>query len=120
METKELHREETEKKAEALLRRLGLTGRYFGLPLLVAAIALVAEDPLLTSYQVTKALYPAIARRFQITSAAVERNIRTVVVILWERCDRDELRRLTGTPLPKRPTNSELIDILAHHIRAER
>ena len=65
-----------------LMERLGITLNYKGFYYAVYAVRLAAEKPerLLL---VTKWLYPEVARHYETTVNAVERDIRTVVGIIW-------------------------------------
>ena len=57
-------------------------------------------------------LYPLVAREMNTTGAAVERNIRTVILRAW-RQNPELLRQCARFPLNKRPTCGEFLDMLA-------
>ncbi len=78
-----------------LMERLGITLNYKGFYYAVYAVCLVAEKPE-RSLLVTKWLYPEVARHYETTVNAVERDIRTVVGIIW----RENRKALEDIPLP--------------------
>ena len=94
-----------------LLYRLGVTANYTGFLHTSYAVLLCAEQPerLLL---VTKWLYPEVAKRYQTTWMAVERNIRTVGSIIWQK-NRPLLEQLAHGPLERKPRNRQLLAILA-------
>jgi two-component system response regulator (stage 0 sporulation protein A) len=98
-----------------LVRSLGIGGNYLGYRYLIQAIALCLkdEDYLLG---VSKVLYPEIARNFQTSACSVERNLRTVVNVCWERGNRNLLEDLSPYPLSDKPTTGEFLDILIGHL----
>lgn len=108
--------EEAQKQSELLLRRLGFSGRLFGLRYLSAAIAMTAINPDKVLF-VTKDIYPDVARQYSSTASKVERAIRHAIRKFWEREGREALDQVSNIHLTQRPTNSELIDILASYIR---
>lgn len=97
-----------------LLYRLGATPNYAGFLHTACAVRLCAEKPerLLL---VTKLVYPAVARQYQTSWMAVERNIRTVSRVIWQR-NRPLLEQLAGRPLAKKPCAAQLLAILAHNL----
>jgi len=72
------------------------------------------EDYLLS---VSKLLYPQIAKNYHTTSSSVERDIRTVIRVCWERGNRRLLQEIALRPLDSQPTSSEFLDILTAHLR---
>ena len=96
-----------------LLFRLGVTANYTGFFHLVYAVQLCAEQPehLLL---VTKCVYPEVAKKYQTSCWAVERNIRTVSSIMWEQ-KRRALEHIAGRPLTHKSSNAQLLAILSQH-----
>ena len=66
---------------------------------------------------VSKLLYPQIAHTFYTTSCSVEKDIRTIVKVCWERGNRDHLQQLSIYPLSKRPAVGEFLDILVVYLK---
>lgn len=101
---------------ERLIRSLGISATYRGYRYLGYAIELCLEnEEYLLS--ISKLLYPQIAKKFCTTSSSVERDIRTVVRICWERGNQHLLQDIALCPLRCRPTSGEFIDILVGSIR---
>lgn len=103
------------KEIQHLVRSLGISGNYQGYRYLTYAIFLCLkdEDYLLG---VSKLLYPEIARNFQTTASSVERNLRTVINVCWERGNRDLLENISLYPLSGKPTTAEFLDIITSHL----
>ncbi len=100
----------------SLIRSLGISGTYLGYYYLCTAVALVLEDHdrLL---MISKILYPKIALIHKTTPACVERDIRTVINLCWNRGDRERLCQVAGFRLQRKPTNGEFIDLLAAYLQ---
>lgn len=100
---------------DMLIRSLGISATYRGYRYLSYGIYLCLQDE---NYllSVSKLLYPQIAHTFCTTSSSVERDIRTVIKVCWERGNKEYLRELALYPLSERPPASEFIDILVAHL----
>ena len=94
-----------------LLRRMGVTPNYTGCHQAARAACEAARRPELM-LSLSKWLYPLVAREMNTTGAAVERNIRTVILRAW-RQNPELLRQCARFPLNKRPTCGEFLDMLA-------
>ena len=69
---------------EQLLRTLGASPVYAGFTPAVTALQYVlADQQLLTS--LTTRLYPKVAESCEIALPCVERNIRTMIAVIWEK-----------------------------------
>lgn len=103
---------------QRLVRSLGIGGNYQGYRYLLYAITLCLqnEEYLLS---VSKMLYPEIAHAYQTTACSVERNLRTVVNVCWERGNRSLLENISLCPLSDKPTNGEFLDILTEYLRQD-
>ncbi len=96
------------------IRRLGISTKYKGYQYLADAVMLVMEmedEPV----RVTKVIYPELARRYHVTPEAIEQNIRTVVGQCWGK-NRSMIERMAGYKMLCRPTNTELIELLAFYL----
>jgi len=107
-----------EQKIEYLIRSLGIGATYRGYRYLSYGIQLCLEDEdyLLS---VSKLLYPQIAKRYYTTSYSVERNIRTVIEVCWDRGNKQLLQKIALRPLYARPSSGEFFDILTAYLRQE-
>ena len=92
---------------------LGITPNYVGFRQTSSAVGLVQQEPELL-FLVTKRVYPSVAKQFGTSWKAVERNIRSVISIAWER-NPDLLREMAGYHLDAKPTASQFIAILAYY-----
>ena len=101
---------------QKLIRSLGIGGTYRGYRYLVSAISLCMEDE---DYLlgISKLLYPQIARAYDTSVSSVERDLRTVINVCWERGNRQLLEEISLYPLMNRPTTGEFLDILMHHLK---
>ena len=100
-----------------LLRRLGVTRNYVGRMYLMTSVEMVINDCTLLQ-NITKGLYPMIAKMYNTTVNSVERNIRTVGEIIWLKGNYKLLEEVFGYELPNKPSNGELIDSLAYYIES--
>ena len=100
-----------------LLYHLGVTANYTGFFQTASAVRLCMEQPerLLL---VTKWVYPDVARHYKTNWKAVERNIRTVNGIVWEQ-NRPYLEKLAGRELLYKPSNAQLLAILAYNLLSQ-
>ena len=86
---------------QKLVRSLGIGGNYQGYRYLLYA----------------KLLYPEIAHTYQTSASSVERNLRTVVSVCWERGNRPLLESISLCPLSSKPTIGEFLDILTEYLK---
>ncbi|MCI8667147.1 MAG: hypothetical protein HFG82_10850 [Dorea sp.] len=105
-----------DQKIEYLIRSLGIGATYRGYRYLSYGIQLCLEneDYLLS---VSKTLYPQIAKRYLTTSYSVERDIRTVIKVCWDRGNKKLLQEIALRPLFSKPPSSEFFDILTAHLK---
>lgn len=99
-----------------ILHKLGVGARYSGYKYLTCAIKLCAENEDMLTL-VTKNLYPMIAEKFGVSWYSVERDIRTVIYIIWEHGNREYLNKIAGYNLLEQPAPKEMLDILSHYVR---
>ena len=93
-----------------LLTQLGADLHYTGYRYTEYALLLIKEDEQCI-HSVTKWLYPEIAKRYQTSCNAVERNIRTLSQVAW-RTESQLLLIMAGHTLDRRPTSSQFLAIL--------
>ena len=102
--------------AERLLRSLGATGKLAGFRCTVYMIECIQADPEQLQL-ITKRLYKETGKKFGVSTASIERNLRTLIRFCWNRTDHSFLEHIAGTTLNNPPTNSEFLDILASYLR---
>ena len=69
---------------------------------------------------VTKALYPAVAKKFGTSPSRVERAIRHAIEVAWDRGNLEVLQNIFGYTISVekgKPTNSEFIALIADDLR---
>lgn len=108
----------TAKKVEHLIRRLGANGSYKGFHFTVSAVTKSIEDRRLLLY-ITKGVYLEVALENNTTVKCVERDIRTVIGVIWKYGDRELLNTVAGRELREKPNNREFIDMLARFVEEE-
>lgn len=98
-----------------LLSSMGVPNSYLGVQQAACAVELVLEEPACLNL-VTKRLYPEVALRTHTTATSVERNIRTVVQLVWENHP-TVLHSVAGYELRRKPTTSQFIAILVDYVQ---
>lgn len=101
-----------------LLYRLGATANYTGFFYAAYAVELALGDPQRLSLA-TKWLYPDVAKYYHTTWKAVERNIRTVIAIVWDK-NRVLLEQLACGPLDEKPKTAQFLAILSASVLRDR
>jgi len=103
-----------ENAAHKLLRILGDNGGYLGFYYTATAIEIVMDSGK-TIYQ-CKWLYNEVAERYHTTPFCVERNIRTMVDMIWNYGNRQFLKELVPYPFNAKPKNAQFIDGLVAYM----
>lgn len=102
-----------------IIHQVGIPAHIKGYRYLRHAIMMVVQDGRIIG-EVTKTLYPTVAREFGTTSSRVERAIRHAIEVAWDRGDVDVLNSFFGYTIQTckgKPTNSEFIAMIADHLR---
>lgn len=101
-----------------LLYRVGLTANHIYFFHTAYAVWLCIEQPerLLL---VTKWLYPDVAKRYQTTWNAVERNVRRAILEVWK-SHRSQLEEIAGVGIETRPRPAQFLGILTANILKRR
>ncbi len=103
----------------SLLHELCVPAHIKGYRYLADAILLVYNDPSLLG-NITKKLYPNIAKRYNTTASRVERAIRHAIEVSWSRGNKQKLASTLGIPIHKtsfKPINSEYIYLVSEQLR---
>lgn len=113
---------EYRKKIRKLLSTIGIPAKVKGFSFLEEAVVMALEDRCVVN-NVTKVIYPIISRRFSSSAATVERAIRTAIDIAWSRPNGPALMKKSFSFAPgeftKKPTNAELIALIADKITVD-
>ena len=108
-----------EAQVTRIIHQVGIPAHIKGYQYLRSAIIMVAKDNRVIN-EVTKTLYPSVAREFATTSSRVERAIRHASEVAWDRGDVDMLNSFFGYTIQNskgKPTNSEFIAMIADNLR---
>lgn len=104
------------------MKDLGVPVSLLGYTYIRRAIELVVDKQSLV-HQITKILYPAIAKEFDTKATRVERAIRHAIEVSCERGNTEllqELFRYSYSPSKGKPTNGEFIATIAEYISIKR
>ena len=108
-----------ETEITSIIHEIGVPAHIKGYMYLREAITMVVNDMELLS-AVTKELYPSIAKKYNTTASRVERAIRHAIEVAWGRGQVDAINKLFGYTVHNekgKPTNSEIIAIIADKLR---
>ena len=116
-----INRLDPEYLTRQILLDIGAPDHLIGHPFTVEAVMLCVSD---SSYAnaITKKLYPQIAAKFDSTATRVERAIRHLIEIAWDRGDIDVLYGYFGNTVRRdkpNPTNGEFIARIANVVRQQ-
>ena len=116
IEEKQLRKETTE-----LMRELGIPASLSGYKYIREAVVLLLQDQgQFYDRQVTKGLYPDIAKKFKTTWSRVERAIRHCIEVVFVRGNMKKIEEVFSytTSMDRgKPTNSEFLFLLADEIQ---
>ncbi|MCI9291777.1 MAG: sporulation transcription factor Spo0A [Erysipelotrichaceae bacterium] len=112
---------ELESEITSLLHEIGIPAHIKGYMYLRTAIL---ETYLNVDFlgQITKVLYPEIARKYATTASRVERAIRHAIEVAWNRGNIDAIDDIFGYTISAskaKPTNSEFIAMISDKLRLE-
>ena len=95
--------------------KVGMPRHLKGYNYLVTAIVLVCGNINLLG-EITKELYPRIARTYGTTASRVEQSIRHVLKCTWESGCQDELEQLFGFRAKRKTCNSVFISTIVDEL----
>ncbi len=104
-----------------ILHEIGIPAHIKGYMYLRTAIARTFFDIDLLG-QVTKVLYPEIAKSYNTTASRVERALRHAIEVAWNRGNIDAIDDIFGytvSATKAKPTNSEFIAMIADKLRLQ-
>ena len=104
-----------------IIHEVGVPAHIKGYQYLREAIMMVVSDIEVIN-QITKQLYPDIAKKFKTTPSRVERAIRHAIEVAWGRGQTDVVESIFGYTVSAakgKPTNSEFIAMIADKLRLE-
>lgn len=108
-----------ENEITEILHEVGIPAHIKGYMYLRSSIMETYYNPDILG-QVTKVLYPDIARMYNTTSSRVERAIRHAIEVAWNRGNTDAIDEIFGytvSATKSKPTNSEFIAMISDKLR---
>ena len=110
-----------EEKISKIFLSVGIPPHIKGYQYLREGVKMAVYDPSIVN-NITKQLYPNISEKYKTTASKVERAIRSVIEIGWERGNEKLYEEIFGYSRRngiKRPTNSEFITAMSDWICLE-
>lgn len=104
-----------------IIHEVGVPAHIKGYQYLRDGIMMVVEDIEVIN-QITKQLYPELAKKYHTTPSRVERAIRHAIEVAWGRGQLDAVENIFGYTVSAskgKPTNSEFIAMIADKLRLE-
>ncbi len=101
------------------LHEIGVPVSLYGYFYLQEALVVAAKD-IDVVFNITKAVYNPIAKKYNTTPHRVREAIRTAIEVAWDRGDLDTLQRFFGFTVSNtkgKPTNTEFIALVAECMR---
>lgn len=96
-------------RVSMLLKEVGFPAHILGYGYTREAIMMIMDNPNLLG-QMTKLIYPGVAKKFNTTGSRVERAIRHAIEVTWSKKMNEKLHALfPGAIKNDRPTNTEFI-----------
>jgi len=114
-----LQREDMVQQVTNVIHQIGVPAHIKGYNYLRTAIIMAVNDDEVIN-AITKALYPAVAKKYETTSSRVERAIRHAIEVAWDRGDIDTINQIFGYTIQSqrgKPTNSEFIAMVADNLK---
>jgi two-component system response regulator (stage 0 sporulation protein A) len=119
------NKDDKEKNLEAMvtniIHEVGVPAHIKGYQYLRDGIMMVVDDIEVIN-QITKQLYPELAKKYKTTPSRVERAIRHAIEVAWGRGQLEAVENIFGYTVSAskgKPTNSEFIAMIADKLRLE-
>ncbi len=111
-----------DEKISDIFIAIGIPPHIKGYSYLREGIKTMVDDPVIIN-NVTRGLYPGIAKKFNTTPSKVERAIRHAIEVAWNRGRTEAIGAIFGTRVylgAEKPTNSEFIALVADKLILEK
>lgn len=111
-----------DEKISDIFIAIGIPPHIKGYSYLREGIKTMVDNPVIIN-NVTRGLYPGIAKKFNTTPSKVERAIRHAIEVAWNRGRTDAISAVFGTRVylgTEKPTNSEFIALVADKLILEK
>lgn len=113
--------ESIEAKVTNIIHEVGVPAHIKGYQYLRDGIIMAIEDAEVIN-QITKQLYPDLAKKYHTTASRVERAIRHAIEVAWGRGQLEFVESIFGYTINAnkgKPTNSEFIAMISDKLRLE-
>ena len=110
-----------EAKVTNIIHDVGVPAHIKGYQYLRDGIIMAVNDVDVIN-QITKQLYPDLAKKYKTTPSRVERAIRHAIEVAWGRGQIESMQNIFGYTVNSnrgKPTNSEFIAMIADKLRLE-
>ena len=110
-----------EAKVTNIIHEIGVPAHIKGYQYLRDGIMMVVDNIEVIN-QITKQLYPDLAKKYKTTPSRVERAIRHAIEVAWSRGQIETMENIFGYTVNSnrgKPTNSEFIAMIADKLRLE-
>ena len=110
-----------EVKVTNIIHEIGVPAHIKGYQYLRDGIMMVVDNIEVIS-QITKQLYPDLAKKYKTTPSRVERAIRHAIEVAWNRGQIETVESIFGYTVNSnkgKPTNSEFIAMIADKLRLD-
>ena len=107
-----------EEQITAIFLTIGIPAHVIGYQYLKEAIKLTLENTNLVN-NMTKELYPLVAKKFDTNAGKIERSIRNAITTAWNRGKMESINQIFGYQVygkNDKPTNGEFIALVADKI----
>ena len=115
------YRNTLEERISNIFINVGIPPHIKGYTFLREGVKMAVERPEIVN-NITKQLYPSVAKKYETTSSRVERAIRHAIEVAWDRGDIDVLNSYFGYTIHNdrgKPTNSEFIAMISDRLRLQ-
>lgn len=112
-----------EQNLSSLLHEIGIPAHIRGYNYIRTGIMLSYNNQEQYHGQITKALYPEIAKLYLTTASRVERAIRHAIEVAWNRGNIDTIDEIFGYSISAskaKPTNSEFISMISDYMAVKK
>lgn len=114
--------DELELKVRRIIKKMGVPQHFMGYNYICDAVILVCKDEDIVHRNITTKLYPQIAKKYNIKWHKVERNIRTVIKVVFEKGNPEVTNKIfkdmyTEIQVSGKLTNAHFITVLAEYVK---
>ena len=109
-----------EDTAKSVLHQLGIGKSYKGYNYILYGIHLISQDES-RLYCITKVLYIDIAKEHHTSSICVEKNMRTIIEVIWRKTRENKqlILNIFGSRYASvKPSNKEFLELLYEYIKS--